>query len=459
MISSVSAALLLLCSSQCAQQKGNGEHQTGGLTSARDSISIEMRKVLDNEFRLWYPLSIDTVDGGFYSDINSQWELDGRQEKMIVTQARHVWSTANAVKFYRKTSTLLSVAAHGAAFLERTMWDHELGGFYDLVTKQGKPILEDGKIVKRAYGNAFAIYGLAAYFAASGDSAALRLAQKGFLWLEKHSYDPVHGGYFQFLSRDGSPFTDGYRGAPPKDQNSSIHIMESFTELYRVWPDSRLKERLSSLLRIIRDTITTKQGYMVLFFQRDWTPVSFRDSPPGVRERQYEFDHVSFGHDVETAYLMLEASEILGIKNDTSTLNVGKRMVDHALRYGWDSERGGFYDGGYYFSGKAAPSIIRNTKEWWSEAEALNSLLLMSELFPKDSMGYYDKFCIQWEYCKRYLIDHDHGGWYWGGIDIVPGNMTFPKGTIWKADYHTSRALINCIERLKHGQVHSSIKD
>jgi cellobiose epimerase len=417
----------------------------------KETIALEMRGVLDQEFRSWYPLSIDTVNGGFYSDINYKWELEGIQDKMIVTQARHVWATANAVMFYQKDNVLRNIGGHGLKFLRTTMWDQEFGGFYDLVNRQGEPIKEDGQIIKRAYGNAFAIYGLAAYYAASGDTVALQLAQKTFSWLERHSYDSLHGGYFQFMSRDGTPLLEGYRGVPPKDQNSTIHLLECFTELYKVWPDRTLQERLFSLLRIVRDTITTDKGYMVLFFNRDWSPISYRDSSSDVREKNYEFDHVSFGHDVETAYLMLEASEALGLKNDTTTLRIAKKMVDHALLKGWDRDRGGLYDGGYYFGRDDRASIVKNTKEWWSQVEALNSFLMMSDLFPNDDLNYYNKFYIQWDYCKKYVIDSEHGGWYWGGVDIVPQNKYSPKGSIWKGNYHTSRALINCIKRLKQG--------
>ena len=448
-ISSASLAMLLLLCSRCAMDRGERANREGMVSNARDSISAEMRHALDAEFKLWYPLCLDTVYGGYFSDVSYDWKLDGSQQKMIVTQARHVWSAAHGAQFYQKDTVLRSIAAHGVPFLRDVMWDRDFGGFYNLVDRKGKPITEDGQIIKRAYGNAFAIYGLARYYAASGDSASLNLAQKTFWWLEKHSYDSTYGGYFQFLSRNGIPFTAGYGGAPPKDQNSTIHLLECFTELYKVWPNPTLRERLHSLLRIIRDTITTDKGYMVLFFHRDWTPVSYRDASPAERERNYEFDHVSFGHDVETAYLMLEASDALGLKNDTLTLRVGKRMVDHALQYGWDLERGGFFDGGYYYKGDTYPTIIRRTKEWWSQAEALNSLLMMSELFPSDEMRYYEKFCTQWHYCMQYLIDPKHGGWYWGGVDIVPQHTTTPKGSIWKADYHTSRALINCIRRLQ----------
>lgn len=415
-----------------------------------DSTAAQIGDVLDNIFKRWYPLSIDTVYGGFFSDIDYKWKLSGKQNKMIVTQARHIWSTSNAALFYdspEEKVELLKIAKHGFKFLRDKMWDKEFGGFYELVNREGEVVKENGEIVKTAYGNAFAIYGLATYYKASGDSLALKLAEKTFNWLEKNSYDPVYGGYFQFISRDGKPFKDGYRNVPPKDQNSSIHLLEAFTELYSVNPNDKLKVRLNSLLTLIRDKIVTDKGYLTLFLNRDLAPVSYRDASDEIRNKNYEFDHVSFGHDIETAYLMLETSEALEIYDDTTTLRVAKKMVDHSLKNGWDKKFGGLFDGGYYYKDEDTITIVRNTKEWWSQVETLNSALLMSELFPDES-SYYKKFCEQWDYIKRYLIDNDNGGWYWGGIDQVPRNKFFPKGTIWKANYHTSRTLINCIRKL-----------
>ena len=258
----------------------------------KNVLRRDMERVLSEEWDLWYPRSIDSADGGFFSDLNYRWEVVGEQDKMIVTQARHVWATANAAMFYQEDNTFRSIARHGVDFLRDRMWDREFGGFYDLVSKEGTPRTEHGHIVKRAYGNAFAIYGLAAYFHASGDTASLNLAQETFRWLEKHSYDPRHGGYFQFMNQDGTPFTEGYENIAPKDQNSTIHLLEALTELYRVWPDPVVKERLTALLHIVRDTITTQHGYMALFFRRDWTPISFRDSSQAAREGNYALDHV-----------------------------------------------------------------------------------------------------------------------------------------------------------------------
>ncbi len=416
----------------------------------QNTILNEMKQVLNKEFKSWYPLSIDSSFGGFFSDLDYRWKLNGRQDKMIVTQARHIWSASNAAMFYQRDNYFRNIAKHGVMFLKNTMWDKEYGGFYDLVTRDGEPKKEEDQIVKRVYGQAFAIYGLAAYFKISHDSLALSLAQDEFRWIEKHSYDPKYDGYFQFISREGIPFKDGWGSEPPKDYNSSIHLLECLTELYKIWPDSIVKVRLESMLHLIRDSLVTNKGYIKLFFKQDWTPISYRDSSAEVREKNYFYDHISFGHDIEIAYLMLEASEALGLKQDTITLAAAKKLVDHVLQFGMDEKNGGIYDGGYYLRGDQNPIIIKKSKEWWSQAEALNSLLMMSELFPDDNRQYFLKFVKQWEYCKNYVIDQVNGGWYWGGIDVEPDLIKSPKSSIWKGNYHTSRAIINCINRLNH---------
>jgi mannobiose 2-epimerase len=419
----------------------------------RASLAAEMRAALTDLLDAWYPRTVDGEHGGFLSRFDHQWHPQEPQEKMIVTQARHVWTTARAAQFLPDDERFLPMAAHGFAFLRDVMWDADHGGFFWLVSRDGTPRPgQDGQLMKQAYGNAFGIYALAAYYDVSRDPEALRLAQEAFRWLDGHAHDPLHGGYFQFLQRDGTPLREGYGDTPPKDQNSSIHLLEAFTELYLVWPDTVLRSRLAELLSLIRDTQTVEPGYLTLFSTADWRPVSYRDSAAAVREAHHHLDHVSFGHDVETAYLMLEAAEALGLDPDT-TLRAGKRMVDHALRTGWDDSAGGFHDAGYYFPDRAGITIVRDTKNWWAQAEGLNTLLLMADHFPDDPLRYEEKFRTLWRYVDGNLIDHEHGGWYEGGLDRDPENRLRPKAHIWKAAYHDSRALMNVIRRLESSEL------
>lgn len=398
----------------------------------------------------WYPRCIDTVFGGYFSDFNYRWELEGEQKKMIVTQARHLWSLSQVAEFYPDQGMYKVWADHGFRFLSTVMWDSIYGGFIQLVDRTGRSEVAGSGLepLKTAYGNAFGIYALAAYYHAFHREEALRLAQRAFAWLDQHSYDPVHGGYFQFLTSNGSPHQEGFGQTPPKDQNSSIHLLEAFAELYRVWPDDTLGVRLQHLLHLIRDTIVTERGYMNLFFSKEWQPLSYRDSSAEARKANIYLDHVSFGHDVETAFLLLEAEQILHGSYSEMTLKKAKLMVDHALYNGWDAGVGGFYDQGYYFKDQEALTVINDHKVWWAQAEALNTLLMMSRLFPDDERNYYEKFKIQWEYCKTYLIDPEFGGWYWAGLDKEPERKRSPKGQVWKGNYHVVRSLLRCIKSL-----------
>jgi len=430
-----------------------------GCQDKTDSSRLQIASAMETSLRSellekWYPQAIDTIYGGFLSSFTYDFKPTGDQDKMIVSQARHVWTNSKAALRYPEAEHYKKSAKHGFEFLKNVMWDKEYGGFYWLVDRRGHV---KGDSSKTAYGNAFGIFALAAYYTASKDTSALNLAKKAFAWLEKNSHDAARKGYFQHLLRNGTPIqrtaeTPSTAETGYKDQNSSIHLLEAFTELYQVWPDELLRKRLNEMLILIRDTITTPKGNLTLFLQPDWTPVSFADSSKEVIEKHHQLDHVSFGHDVETAYLMMEASHILGLKNDTTTRQITKKMVDHALLKGWDNTIGGFYDEGYYFKGDNDITITHDTKNWWAQAEGLNALLLMADLYPDDAMNYFQKFERLWKYCDTYLIDHQYGDWYAGGLDKQPEMKTALKGHIWKATYHQYRSLENCIERLEKAE-------
>ncbi|MGY6742375.1 MAG: AGE family epimerase/isomerase [Cecembia sp.] len=422
-----------------------------------DSEVQELQSALEKSLKenlldTWYPKAVDWEAGGYFSDFTFDFELkNSPQEKMIVTQSRHLWSNSKAAMLYPDEEHFISAAEHGFQFLKEKMWDKEIGGFFQLVDRAGNPLLEKSPL-KTAYGNSFGIYALAAYFGATGDSAGLDLAIKAFHWLEANSHDPVHKGYFQHLDQQGNPVerktdTPSTSDLGYKDQNSSIHLLEAFTELYHVWKDPLLKERLEEMLLLVRDTITHDKGYLVLFFESDWTPVSFQDADRATILAHKHLDHVSFGHDVETGFLLIESAHALGWGDDKKTISQAKKMIDHALGYGWDSEVGGFFDEGYYFE-EGVPEIIKDSKNWWAQAEGMNALLVLSTYFPEDEKDYYGKFRQQWDYIQNYLIDHEYGDWYPGGLDKQPEMKTADKGHIWKANYHQFRAMAHSIKVL-----------
>jgi cellobiose epimerase len=442
--------LLLLLACKSATQPETTHHEMS-TSFNRDSLASEIEQwMLKACVESWYPRAIDSIHGGYLSDFNYKWEMEGRQNKMIVTQARHVWTASTLAEYYPDNPLYLASARHGFEFLRDKMWDAKNGGFYQLVNREGQPIGNDPQYgqIKTAYGNAFGVYGLAAFYRVSNNEEALDLAKKAFQWLEQHSHDPVKGGYFQFLLEDGTALKEGHTN-PAKDQNSSIHLLEALTELYMVWQDHLLRERVREMLVLIRDTITTDQGYLTLFLDKDWNPATNRDSGEEVIRQHIHEDHVSFGHDIETAYLLMEASHVIGDSEDALTRQKAKLMVDHTLRQGWDAQNGGIYDGGYYFSDKPGMTIVLHEKSWWAQVEAMNTLLIMSDLYPGDALDYADYFLKIWEYTKNNLIDKEYPGIFVKGLDQSPDARMAAKGGIWKGNYHNVRSFLNCMKRLR----------
>jgi mannobiose 2-epimerase len=395
------------------------------------------RDILD----VWFPRALDNEHGGFRSNFSREWKPIGKESKFSVFQGRMTWVSSQIVmRRPDLKQQYLPYVAHGVDYLTGTLWDKEKGGFYWGLSESGEisPFYTDGK---QLYGMSFAIYGLASAYQATKDPRALEFAQKGFHWMEEHAHDAKNGGYFEYLTRDGHPyeahpetgtvefmpvslFPSGY-----KSMNTHIHLLESFSQLYEVWKDDLLRRRIEELLVIIRDKVSVDPGAMNLYFTNAWQAFP---------------DHDSYGHDVEAAYLMLEAEDVLGHGHDPRTERMARMLVDHALHYGWDEKLGGFCR-----DGTTAGPAESKLKEWWVEFEGLNALLLMHERYGTQSDVYFKAFQLQWDFIRKYQIDPDfHGVYEMVDADGKPAEAV--KGRIWKAAYHDGRALLNVSERLNH---------
>lgn len=392
----------------------------------------------------WFPRCVDEKHGGFSPHFLEDWSPGNQNQKTLVFQSRMTWVCAQVAMRYPALKAYRDYTRHGLDFLEQVMWDKQEGGFFWGLDETGK-ITETYGTEKHVYGSAFSLYATSAAFQATGDSRALDLAKRSFTWLDRHAHDPVHGGYFEALTRTGRPIL-GARAAGTsgedarefdlihtaygyKSMNSHIHLLEALTALSRVWPDALVKARLREVFGLVRDKIAVEPGCLNLFFTPDWRSVP---------------DHDSFGHDVETAYLLLEAAEALDQPDDRKTLAVARSLVDHALRWGWDERLGGFYDRGAAFS----PAHGRE-KIWWTQAEGLNALLLMHQRFGDETPRYFNAMLKQWDFIRNYQVDHRHGEWYEkvSAEGVPPTGQA--KGTIWKAAYHNGRALMNVSEMLR----------
>jgi len=442
---------LFSCQSGKIRESGTTAEQAEPLALA-DSLEESLFKYI---LEPWYPLIIDAENGGYHSNFARDWSREENSgNRALVQQARHVWATSLIYEYYPQKKEYLDYASTGFRFLKENMWDKEFGGFHAYCTQEGAP-LENSINEKKVYGQAFAVYGLSQYYRVSRNEEALELVKKAFLWMEAKVHDKEFGGYFESLRRDGSPVReanpeggpDSFLSAGIKDYNSSIHVMEALTELYRIWPDSLVRVRLEEMFYLIRDTFVHPDGYLQLFFEPDWTLVKRQSAEEGDEEGQWFLSHFTYGHDVETAFLLLETAHVLGWGEDQKTHMIAKQLVDHSLASGWDSQNGGFFDAGV--PTQEGIRIVNNHKAWWGQVEGMNALLLMHTLYPDDPQDYYALFLKSWEHIDSYLIDKSYGGWYNNATDTYPETVDQQKSHIWKTTYHNARGMVNCIHMLR----------
>jgi len=417
------------------------------LSHLRDEIEDLLKKDLD----FWYPASIDKACGGFFTDLDYKFEPDGLQKKTVIHQARHLWTISRACHRYPSNTFYKEYADHGFSFISEKLWNSESGGFYTEVDQKGKLVRSDTPI--SAFVQSFAMYGIAAYHRVSHKPEALKLAIDTFHWLEHYMYDKEHRGYFSYIDQHRKIIKRPgvgtvLDGKCLKGVNSILHLIEAYTELYKIWPDPLLNSRLTELLDLIQDKMIQPKGYLHNYFDRDWTPVRIKDRSRSNVKKFLYLDHVSFGHDAEAAFLILEASKVLKNRDSSHTLEKAKQLIDHSVTYGLDRRKGGLFSKGYYFDNKRKPALMEKSKIWWVQAETLYTLLLFSSLLPDDKHDYFGKFFQELSYIKKYFIDHNNGGWFDNGLDRLPKAVMNPKSNEWKATYHTYRALENCVNLL-----------
>jgi mannobiose 2-epimerase len=316
-----------------------------GCKSSGDSTYLgvnvpDIETALNDLLHNFYPRIVDTIHGGYWTNFEYDWTLSKDQDKMLVTQARGLWTASRAAEVFPENKVYRMAADHGFEFLTRHMWDEKNGGFCQYYFTDAS--VKTDPSYKLIYGNAFALYALSEYARINKDDSVLNWVKKTFTWLEENAHDPMYLGYFNIVI-PGKPVPPvdpssarlirriNWSGADQKDQNTSIHLMEALTATYMVLPDSLVKARLSEMLMLVRDTMTDPSGYLHLYFSRTWEKVSHRDSSRKYILANLGKDHISFGHNIETAYLLEDASEKLYGKPDEKTLAVSKKLLDHTL--------------------------------------------------------------------------------------------------------------------------------
>jgi len=374
----------------------------------------------------WAIRAVDRYQGGFFGRIAEDGRPDPGAGKGGVLNARILWTFSAALRRW-PDPLYRSLADRAFGYLLEHFWDSEHSGLFWEVDNGGRML--QGR--KQTYGQAFGIYALAEYFRATGVQEAIDYAERLFEDVEARALDPVSGGYWEARGRDWKPIDDIRLSAidlnAPFSMNTHLHLLEAYTTLVLACDDPRPRMRLRALLDLMLDRfIDAQTGHLVLFFDEHWRSMS---------------SVISYGHDIETSWLICEAADVVGdqaLRSRARTVAV--KMADAVLAAGFDTEFGGVY-------WDSTPDGHLNTnKDWWPQAEAVVGYLNAYQISGRAE--HLEAATKTWAFIDAFVIDHLGGEWYTRvsreGVPVPD----LPKVDFWKCPYHDARAMLEVMERI-----------
>lgn len=418
------------------------------------TLKAEVRDVLENNIlNFWLDKMVDEENGGFYGQMTGEGEIVKTADKGGILNARILWSFSAAYRVLHKQE-YLEAATRAKDYIIDHFIDKEYGGTYWSLDYKGQP--KDTK--KQFYAIGFTIYGLSEYARATGDREALDYAMELYECIEEHSLDREYNGYIEACTREWGEIADmrlsELDANYPKSQNTHLHIIEPYTNLFRcikelkavescdyvpaigsvlpigvTVPDDfvvRLESSLRNLIAIFTDKILNPDTHHLdLFFDMNWTREAGRLE--------------SYGHDIECSWLMHEAALVLGDETVLRKVETVVQMVAKA------SEKGLNEDGSMVHEANLDTGYVDTDRHWWVQAENVVGWINIWQYFGDESA--LQKALRGWQYIKDNLIDREGGEWWWSRDPERNINRKDDKAGFWKCPYHNSRMCLELMER------------
>lgn len=391
------------------------------LEALKSQVKTEL---ITNILPFWSGRMIDTENGGFYGRIDGSNQIHPEADKGCVLNSRILWTFSSAYRIL-KDEEYLKIARRSKEYLLERFFDKEYGGVFWLLDNKGK--IKDGK--KQIYALAFAIYGLSEYYRILNDKICLDKAIELFNLIEKYSYDARLGGYLEAFSREWGEPEDirlsAKDASEKKTMNTHLHVLEAYTNLYRVWKDDRLKKQLKNLIAIFSEKIVNNWTFNLnMFFDEEWHDKT---------------DLISYGHNIESSWLIYESAAVL---DDETLIEKVKKLCIEIARVsiqGIQSDGSMIYE--KFFDGRTDYD-----RHWWVQAETVVGFL--NAFILTDEKQYLDLSLGTWNFIREHLVDRENGEWYWSVDNNLKPNLKEDKAGFWKCPYHDSRMCLEIIERL-----------
>jgi mannobiose 2-epimerase len=365
----------------------------------------------DNIIPFWKALRDDEF-GGFYGEMDYELRLNKKADKGGILNSRILWFFSNAY-LVLGDKTCLDYAKHAYEFLKNTFTDKKHGGI----------LWSEQDDTKYTYNQAFAVYALSSYYAASKDTEALNLAYELVRIIETLCRDNT--GYLEAFDREFKPIENNQLSEnniiAERTMNTLLHVYEAYTELYRVDENPEMAARLTWLLDIFAEKIYNPQEKRLdVFFDLDYTPL---------------INLCSYGHDIEASWLIDRGLEVLNNPEYTARIKpITKALAEQIHSIALDKNND-------YISmfNECEAGRVDTKKVWWVQAEAVLGFM---------NAGYTETAEKIWEYIKEYMIDKREGSEWYNELykDNTPiENM--PIVNLWKCPYHNGRMCLEIISK------------
>ena len=398
----------------------------------------ELNQELKDILAYWQRYAPDPTNGGFYGAVGYDNLPKPDAAKGVVLNSRILWTFSAAARHTQHDDQYLPTARRAFEYLDTYFRDRQYGGVYWMVNAKGHPGTATDNS-KQLYGQAFAVYGLSEYYHATRHQPALEFAQEIFRAMVKHAYDPKRGGFTEAFARDWNE-AEAYviarkANGESKTMNTHLHILEAFVSLLRVWPDPAVKTQVRGLINNFLDHIIDPKTHRMVLFQGDnWEP---------------RRTGISYGHDIEASWLLLEAAEVLHEADLIAKVRKESVLMARAALSGLDADGGMNYE--YEGIDQNKPQQSHDTghwnreRSWWVMAEAMVGFMNAYQL-TKDKT-YLTHAANSWDFTKKHLLDTKNGEWFLG-VDATGKVLGNEKISAWKCPYHNGRACIEMMERI-----------
>ena len=382
----------------------------------------EIREHLKNGIIPFWEGLKDEEFGGYYGYMDYDLKLDKKFEKGCILNSRILWffSSVSRIEGFEKER---EYADHAYQFLKEKCLDQECGGVFWSVTYDGKPL----DTTKHTYNQAFAIYALSSYYDTTGNEEALEIAKGLQKIIEEKCTDEF--GYLEAFNRNFQPEENDKLSEngviAEKTMNTLLHVFEAYTEFYRVTKDKFTGDRLRFMLDIFADKVyNPAQKRQEVFFDKHYNSI---------------LDLHSYGHDIETAWLIDRGCKVLDDPELTQKMYaITRDLTAQIYKVAFD---------GHSLANECDRGVVNVHRVWWVQAETVIGFLNGYEKEPEKT-EYLEAAEKEWAFIRDHVIDKRPGSeWFW---EVDPEGNPYPGRPIvepWKCPYHNGRMCMEVMKR------------